>query len=172
MQGTDNNGLPKPGQRHRPAHEAEHRLPLDQSHHGDHAGASEEEARLDHLLRRLPDAPLSSNFTSQVLNLAAREASGRTPSASRALWLSFTETVLSSRWAGRLAIVSVIVAVTALSVHQYQAAARREVARSVAEVSRVASLPMDVLMNYEAIQRLRENPKDRELDLALLAALK
>ena len=60
-----------------------------------------------------------------------------------------------------------------LSVNQYRISAREEVARSVAEVSRVAALPsLDVLMNFDAIKRLPEIPKDRQVDVELLAALK
>jgi hypothetical protein len=170
MQGTDNNGLPEPGPRHKPGPEAEHRFPAGSPGRADSPETWEDEVRLDHLLRRLPDAPLSSNFTACVLSQAAREASGRTPEASQARWPSFTETLLSWRWSARLAVASALVAVTLLSVHQYHVSARQEVARSVAEVSCVASLPMDVLMNFEAIQRLPET--SREVDIELLAALK
>ncbi|MBI2948458.1 MAG: hypothetical protein HYY23_12510 [Verrucomicrobia bacterium] len=170
MHGTDNNKSPNEEQRPGANPKAAHRLASDSPNCAEHQVAWEDEIRLNHLLHHLPDAPLPSNFTARVLSLAEQEADRRTPSALPGRWQSFTQVLLSMRWSARLAILSAIVAIGLVSVYQYQILARQEVARSVAEVSSVASLPMDVLMNFEAIQRLPE--KSREVDVELLAALK
>src|SRR5437867_10645652 len=46
----------------------------------------EEEAALNHVLSRLPQAPLSSNFTAQVLHAVGREQDGALTSATVAGW--------------------------------------------------------------------------------------
>src|ERR1019366_6668277 len=45
--------------------------------HPEERASWEDDLSLNHLLRQVPDAPISSNFTAQVLQLAAQENRGR-----------------------------------------------------------------------------------------------
>lgn len=133
----------------------------------------ENDLRLNHLLSRLPDAPVFSNFTARVLSQAEQVVRTRKQHPWLARWNWFAEALPSLGWAPQLAAGAAVVAVALFSFIQYRASARQEVARSVVAVSNVAALPsLDVLVNFEAIQRLPEVPKDRTVDVELLAALR
>ena len=135
--------------------------------------ADEIEARLNRLLQRLPDAPLSSNFTARVLSQARLEAGNKAARLWIAGWEWFSDAVWATGAAPRLAVAAGVVFLSVLTVNQYRAFARAEVARSVAVVSNLAALPsVDVLMHFDAINRLPEIPQSREVDVELLAALK
>ena len=135
--------------------------------------ADDIEARLNRLLQRLPNAPISSNFTARVVSQARLEAGSKPMRLWFADWESFSESFLTVGAARRLAVAAGVVVISVLSVSQYRASARAEVARSVAVVSNLAALPsVDVLMHFDAINRLPEIPQSRELDVELLAALK
>lgn len=119
------------------------------------------DARLAALLRTLPDKPVASNFTARVLQTIEHENAAR---RRRSPWI-----ILRSgwRWLPRMAMAALVLAFGVLS-YQHQAQNRRvQMARSVAVVSQVASLPSaDELRDFEAIRRLSQ-PADKEL-LALL----
>lgn len=129
--------------------------------------AFELEQGLDHLLDHLPDAPLSSNFTSLVLQSVQSPANRR--SATKTPWLRFR----FARLATGLAVVTIA---GVLSVHQYRKAEQEEMVRSVATFTEVASTmspeqkPALVYKDFDAIERLAV-PADAELDLELLVAL-
>ncbi|MDA1272633.1 MAG: hypothetical protein O2960_01085 [Verrucomicrobia bacterium] len=125
-----------------------------------------EDAALDRLLDELPDVPVSSNFTAQVAGLVQHEEICRAPNWAvrwRALQAAFS-------WPHKFAVVSLFLAAAIFSHHQYRLGVREEVARSVAAVGHVASIPtVEMLENFEAIRRLNLVPQ--EVDMELLAAL-
>lgn len=124
----------------------------------------EEDAALTRVLRDLPEATLSSNFTALVLNAVEREAGQRTPSHRWPGWLR----LWTWRPRARMATVLVVMALCVLTYHQYRASARAELAESVAVVSSVAALPSDVLQNVDAISLATPGV---EVDVELLMAL-
>ena len=120
-------------------------------------------ALTDHL-RQLPDAPVPSNFTAQVMQaldteLARQEREG----ASAGGWLFWFK-----RWAPKLAPVTLALIVGAFSVQTYRNhQTREEMARSVAMVlSTPEVLTPEIMEDFEIIQHL---PSVTDEDL--LAAL-
>jgi len=113
----------------------------------------EAEKSLNGLLARLPDAPVASNFTAQVLQAVEREAKAvsRQP--------SFLEQV--KRWfqrpAPRLAWALLLVGVLWFGYDRHQANVRTDVAKGMSVLANVASLSDPaVLEDFEAIQRLSQ----------------
>lgn len=156
----------------------------------------EEEMGLNRLLRQLPDAPLASNFTAQVLQAAERES----PRPSLFQPASWWPRPFDWRWAQTAACALLVLSLTLLLYHRHQLSLRAERARSVAAVSSVATLffgdeiaagvaarngpgaaaataasrgapfpPLELLENFEAINRLSQ--VSPQVDLELLAAL-
>ncbi|MFM2295209.1 MAG: hypothetical protein RLZZ350_1622 [Verrucomicrobiota bacterium] len=114
--------------------------------------------QLDRVLRALPDRPVASNFTARVLQSVALEAR---PAPARRSWFT--------AWLPRFAPVALAL-VAALCTYAARTNARSaELARSVAAVTQVASLPSpEVLKDFDAVRCLNTQPAaDREL-LALL----
>jgi hypothetical protein len=123
------------------------------------------EAALSGALARLGDAPVPSNFTARVLQGVEREAlagrHSRVPS-----WLSWRG---RWSWLPKAALASLVVGVSLFSYHQVEAFQRRQIARSVAAISDVTSLPSpQVLTNFDAIRALGQTPA---ADLELLQAI-
>ena len=123
----------------------------------------ENEAALNELLARLPEAPVASNFTARVLQAVEREAAagarkreGRWPR----VWRVFVP---------RFATALVFVGAGLFVYHRHVQAERLELIRSVAAVADVRALPSpQLLQDFEAIRRLRPvPPADQEL-LALM----
>lgn len=134
--------------------------------HPESQAAWEEEASLNHALRELPNVPLSSNFTAQVLRLAEAERR-RAIDLHPAAWWSW---IGSLNWTRKAALATTVLAMGLLSYHQYRLSYRAEVVRSVATVSSFATAPTwEMLQNFEAIHRLEEVPL--KVDVELLAAL-
>ncbi|MBI4325865.1 MAG: hypothetical protein HY674_11450 [Chloroflexi bacterium] len=156
----------------------------------------EEEMGLNRLLRQLPDAPLASNFTAQVLQAAERESS-RSPLLRPVSWWLRP---FDWSWAQSVAGALLVLSLSLLLYHQHQLSLRAERARSVAAVSGFATLffgdeiavsvaarngpdaaaasaaargeplpPLELLENFEAINRLSQ--VSPQVDLELLAAL-
>jgi anti-sigma factor RsiW len=117
---------------------------------------------LNHVLRRLFDAPLSSNFTPQVLQAVEREARRIAHPPIWTVWLR----VWSWRWPAQATLTGGVALACLLLYGQYRAAARARLAESVETVYGVASLPSDVLENVDAISQA---PPD--VDVKLLVAL-
>ena len=119
------------------------------------------DARLDALLRALPDRPVASNFTARVLQEVSH-ANAMRPVREGSFFLKF-------RWLPRLAVASLALASCVLTYQVRTQATRTQFARSIAAVTQVASLPSaEALKDFEAIRRLSQTPPaDREL-LALL----
>ncbi len=123
----------------------------------------EGEAALNEALRRLPDAPLSSNFTSRVLQGIEREQAAETRRSRRG------RIVWWRRLVWRLGLAGIIGAAAFFCLEQYHAARlRAEVRQSIVAISAVSSLPSaEILENFEAI-RLSGTPAADEKLLSLL----
>ena len=126
----------------------------------------EGEKMVAELLRQLPDAPLPSNFTAQVLLAVDRLAK---PPVSSGRWRSWL-------WLGSLrpgqttALAGLVVCLSFFSYHQYSIIERTKLAKSVATVSSVAALPsVELLQDFEAIHSLSH--ASTPVDTELLAAL-
>ena len=115
--------------------------------------------RLDALLLALPDRPVASNFTARVLQ--AVERGEKQPRKLSGQLLRF--------WLPRAAVAVLALGLGMFGYLQYDHHARAKLAKSVAAVSQVSSLPRpDVLQDFEVVLRLsRTPPADEEL-LALL----
>lgn len=120
------------------------------------------EEGLNELLRRLPNAPLPTNFTAQVLRAVERDERY----AERRWPLIDALRVWCWRWPAQAALAGVVACACLLAYGQYQAASRARLVESVEAVCGVASLPHDVLENVDAIS---QGPP--EVDVKLLAAL-
>jgi negative regulator of sigma E activity len=119
------------------------------------------EARLTRALARLPDAPISSNFTSRLMQAVDLEESRR-----------------SRRWSfgwnwhallPRLAVTASVVLFAGLTLRHYELVTRRNtLARNAAMVTGSQPLPsVEALQNFDAIQRMGQPGADQEL-LALM----
>jgi hypothetical protein len=120
----------------------------------------ETELRLNQMLNGLPDAPVSSNFTSQVLQAVEQDVLKTSRGSTRkslAHWFRFN-------WLPRIAIATFLFGGGILSLQQYK---RVQVAHDVAAVSSVAAIPPQWLQDFDAINRLSQPPIDDELLAAL-----
>ena len=125
----------------------------------------ETEARLNSALGRLPDVPVSSNFTARVMQAVEREAAAELRQGERK-WQFWRRL----RWLPKVAFAAIAVGACLLSYHQIQATRFAEYAHSVAAVSDVSSLPApDVLKDFDAIRASDPTPAPDE---QLLTALK
>ena len=122
----------------------------------------ESEIELDQALRNLPDVPLSSNFTAQVLNAVAREQRAALSWWKLPAWLcgSYPRWRCAMTWGG-------VALCTAFVAYEYNLVSNRaELAQSVAKVSSVAAMPsIEVLQDFEAINRLSQVLPGADLDL-------
>ena len=126
----------------------------------------ESEAAVTQLLHQLPDAPVSSNFTSLVMQVIDREARLAERAAEDRPWLWHW---LQS-WAPRAAWASLALGGVFLAYAQYQSFSRAQFAKGVAQVSKMAALPnLEVFEDFEAIHRISQVTPD---DSEVLAALK
>jgi hypothetical protein len=125
-------------------------------------GALESDAALTQLLQKLPDAPVASNFTAQVLRALEREAAAElrksTPLARFKRWLLHPAT--------RLAWAMLLVGTVWLGYHQHQENVREEVTRGFAVLAKVAALSdPTVLQDFDAIQRLGQTAPGEDEEL-------
>lgn len=132
----------------------------------------EEESLLNRMLR-LPDAPLSTNFTALTVQ-AARRATPEPPA--RTPWLFGLPGFRTAfaRVATSLALLAILGATAAL---QYRQSARADVARSAGAFAEIANAlstgpvpPVELFRDFEAIQSLTL-PDPGEVDMELLVAL-
>ena len=132
--------------------------------HPDARQAWGEEAALNRLLQRWPAPPVSSNFTARLLR-AAQNAPVRRPWRD---WLAPAQWLPEGRvW--RAAMCSMVVCVGLFSFHESQLIHRARMARELAGVSRVASLPrIEWLKDFDTINGIN---KVKVADDDLLAAL-
>jgi hypothetical protein len=112
----------------------------------------DEEAALNGLLRRVPSAAVSTNFTARVV-----QAARRLPA--KPAWRRRLEMFpwLPAGWIPRVALAAAMVCSGTLSFHEYEALRRAQEAQAVANVSRLAALPsIDWLENFDTINRLNK----------------
>ena len=122
-------------------------------------GACEEDLALNQLLRNLPDAPLSSNFTARVLQ-ATRASAGR-PGYSTPFWRQFF-----GRWMPKAAMAGVFLGAGLLAYQQHQVSERRQLAQGLVQMSELANeTSVELLENFDAIQRLNQVPHDADREL-------
>jgi hypothetical protein len=108
----------------------------------------EQEAALNGLLRRLPSAAVSTNFTARVVQAAQRLPAK--PSWRRR-WAMFPW--LPAGWVPRAALAAAMVCCGLLTFHEYEALHRARVAREIAN----AGLPsIDWLQNFDTIDRMNK----------------
>jgi len=125
----------------------------------------ERDVALSEALNRLPDPPLSSNFTSRVVQAAEREQArlGRTAGPGRRAWRLWT------RWLPGAAGVLFALALGIISYERLCETRRVEMVRSVATLSEVASLPTpQALEDFDAIHAMSQKPTADEDLLKLL----
>jgi anti-sigma factor RsiW len=112
----------------------------------------EAEAALNGLLRRLPSATVSSNFTARVLLAAQRPP----PKPDWLRWLEMFRW-LPAGWMPRAALALAMVCSGLLSLHEYEALHRTQEAHAVVSVSRLAALPpIDWLENFDTINKMNK----------------
>jgi hypothetical protein len=118
--------------------------------------------QLDAYLRKLPNVPVSSNFTSRVMQQIEREAKAPPSRAMRwNLWLH--------RFLPRTAVAAVLLAAGVFTMHTVQVHQRKELAQNVATVAKVNPMAQpDVMVDLDAIRRMsQQSPADEEI-LALM----
>jgi len=124
-----------------------------------------ESARLALALRGMQPAPVPSNFTARVLNEVRRQApvsktsTGPRPGGAWS-WLK------PRHW---IPAASILAAVAVVGWQQHQHSRVAEFARDVAPLRVLASVPAEVLQDFDAIQRFGED--QAPVDFELLAAL-
>jgi len=121
----------------------------------------EAEAGLNEALEKLPAAPVATNFTARVLQAIDLEEAGaargsRSDAGRRHWWPG---------WLPRVGLASLLLGIGLFSYHQVLAARRAELARSVATVCGVPSLPgPEILRDFDAVWALDPAPPaDEEL---------
>jgi anti-sigma factor RsiW len=126
----------------------------------------ERETGLNHLLGQLPDVPIASNFTSQVLQALEREvaAEARRPSLAERIRRWFR------RPAPRIAWASLLLVAAWFGYHQHQTNVQSDMAKGLTVMASVATLSdPTVLQDFDAIQRLSQSaPSDDEELFAVL----
>ena len=127
--------------------------------HPEHCVEAGDEAGLSHLLERLPDAPVPSNFTALVLQAARRESARPAPRP----FLSELWARLFPRPAAGAAWLALMLCLGWLAVQQTQSNSRRQRAAELVTVSGAAALSDPALLqDFDAIRRLPQ-PEDEEL---------
>ena len=119
----------------------------------------ESDAALRDLISRLPDAPVPTNFTSQVLAAIERDEAAALHQKSRPAW----------SWRALLpkaALVAIALSLAGYYYERQQSAERVDLVRKAAEVTKVALSDPAVLQDFETIRRLSETP---QTDYDLLA---
>lgn len=125
----------------------------------------EEELALNDCLRQLSAAPVSSNFTAQVLATVERDqrrAAPRVVASATSRVLALFQSIFSpgsGAWGPRLTLAAVLLGVGLISFREHQLSQQTEMAVSVEKVTQVATLPkMEWLKDFEAINRLNPRP--------------
>jgi anti-sigma factor RsiW len=122
------------------------------------------ESLLNAGLRRLPNAPVPSNFTARVLQTVGRESAAAERNRPRATSRFWWWKVLVPR----AAVALVVVAAGWFGFGRYKAAQREELAKNLAAVAAVQAPPSrEELQDFEAISRLSLTPAADEELLAL-----
>jgi anti-sigma factor RsiW len=120
----------------------------------------ETEAQLSRALEELKDAPVSSNFTARVLQAAEREAARET--FHELVWRLWRR---SQGWVPKAALAVLVLGIGLFSYRHHEAVTRVEMAKSVAAIADVKTLPSpEILVDFDTIRRLgRTPPADKDL---------
>ena len=122
----------------------------------------ETEIGLTETLARLPDVPVPTNFTARVLEAVERDAAAN---ARRGLEWKFSWHFFLPR----ATVAAVVLGAGLFTYHEHLANERAQLARSVAAVSEVSSLPdPEILQDFEAIRQMNQTPPADEELLALM----
>lgn len=134
--------------------------------HPDAAPAWVESARLARATRQLPDIPVPSNFTARVLDEIRRDAA----KAERA---RDSRRVVSPWWQPRFwipAMTTAVVVAVAMGGWEWRTQTQQaEFKRDVTQLRTLASVPQEVLEDFDAIQGFSQSSPP--VDFELLAAL-
>ena len=124
----------------------------------------ETESGLNAGLKRLPDAPVSSNFTARVLQAVELESAAAERERPRVM----TRTWWWRVFLPRTAVALVVVVAGWFGYERYQVEQRQKMAEGLAVVATVQKLPSaKVLEDFEAIRGLSSTPAADEELLAL-----
>jgi hypothetical protein len=127
--------------------------------HPEERASWEDELSLNHLLRQMPNAPLSSNFTAQVMQRVVRE-NQHGAQARPGFWQRW----VLGQWLPKLAGVAAVCCIGLLAYQHHEALARREVARTLAAMVATGN-SLDLFENFDAIERLNQAPLESDRDL-------
>ena len=122
----------------------------------------EVEHNLNHLLARLPDAPLASNFTAQVLSALDREEQATARGRAGLDWRRWTQS-----WLPRFALTGLVACAGTLLVYQHHQSEREQMVKVLVEIAAVPDA--EALQDFDVIQRLSQ--VSAQPDDALLNAL-
>ena len=116
------------------------------------------------MLSRLPDGPVSSNFTARVMQAIELEE------MRRPRWRLF-----QWRWQAlipRAAVAAALVGFTALTFHQHEMAMRQQQLAKNAALVAYQMPSVDALKNFDAIQRMSQTARPDNDLLALASDMK
>jgi hypothetical protein len=118
------------------------------------------EARLTNSLARISDVPVASNFTARVMSaIELEETRPARQGFSHWNWRVFMPRAIAT---------AAIVAFAGLGWQRYEVNVQRSLlAKNVAQVAAAQPLPVDVLKNFDAIQRMSQ-PVDADKELLAL----
>ncbi|HZV34443.1 MAG TPA: hypothetical protein VFB72_07675 [Verrucomicrobiae bacterium] len=132
------------------------------------------EAELNQLLQHLPDASVSSNFTSRVVQAAQLEAASR----QRASAWNWPAWMSIGNWVPRTAVATLAVGlVLSLGYNQHQKSVREQFARNVVQLTdAVSASDPELMQDFEPIRQMGEAQTKTEAqpkaDLELIALMK
>jgi hypothetical protein len=119
------------------------------------------ESRLSEALARVPDAPVSSNFTARVLQAIERE---ETPRSQTRSWFWYWRVFVP-----RVAAAAVVVGFAGLVYQHHEFSRRVELARDVALLAQARPVPsVEALKNFDAIQRMSQTTPRADDELLTL----
>ncbi|MBU6402341.1 MAG: hypothetical protein KGS61_18645 [Verrucomicrobia bacterium] len=163
MNGAEPNDWLEAGLRHPPTAEEERQWQAYLAAHPAERQAREEDLRLNQLLRQLPDAPLASNFTTRVLQALDRETARQGPTRWRPALANWVGRL---NWVAATALLALALTLGALAYQRHRRRVQSELARSLAAVTPVATLPtLEMLEHFDAIRRLSLAPPVPDRDL-------
>ena len=124
------------------------------------------ETELSRLLRQLPDAPVSSNFTARVVQAARLEAATRQRAGAWnwPAWLSI------GNWLPKTAVATLAVGLLlSLGYNQHQKHMRAAFARNVVQLTdAVSASDPELMQDFEPIRQMGETQPKADLELIAL----
>lgn len=124
------------------------------------------EAELSQLLEQLPEAPVSSNFTTRVVQAARLEAAAhkRQRRWNLPLWMRI------SNWLPKAAVAGLVVAgALSFGYHQHQVSTRAAFARNVVQLSdAVSASDPELMQDFEPIRQLSNSQPKADVELIAL----